>query len=200
VLGGQEDAAMKCSEIMSKNLEWLTEHDSVQKAASVMAEAGIGFLPICDAQNRVVGVVTDRDLTTRALAKKVAPETTSAALVMTSPAITCLETLDVKDAEELMATERKARLVITDAEGKLAGVLSLADLVEHAPGRQSLKTVRAVLWREALGPRGGASREEPLLQNDPLARALPTPSDDVTVRPTVFTGGHRAVDTKEFPG
>jgi hypothetical protein len=119
---------------------------------------------------------------------------------MTSPAITCLETLDVKEAEELMATERKSRLVITDAEGKLAGVLSLADLVEHAPGRQSLKTVRAVLWREALGPRGGASREEPLLQNDPLARALPTPSDDVTVRPTVFTGGHRAVDTKEFPG
>jgi CBS domain-containing protein len=45
------------------------------KAATVMAEAGIGFLPICDAHMRVIGVVTDRDLATRVLAKKIAPET-----------------------------------------------------------------------------------------------------------------------------
>jgi CBS domain-containing protein len=191
---------MKCAEIMSKNLEWLNENDTVQKAASLMADAGIGFLPICDKWKRVIGVVTDRDLTTRALAKKLAPETTSASLVMTAPPITCLETADVREAEELMATERKARLVITDAEGKLAGVLSLADLVEHAPGRQSLKTVRAVLWREALGPRGGATRADPLLKDDPALSKLPAESDEVVVRPTVFTGGHRGVDTKEFPG
>ena len=40
---------MMCSDIMNKNVEWLTEKDSVRKAASVMAEAGVGFLPICDA-------------------------------------------------------------------------------------------------------------------------------------------------------
>ena len=62
---------MKCAEIMNKNVEWLTEKDTVRKAASVMAEAGVGFLPICDAERRVIGVVTDRDLTTRVLAKKV---------------------------------------------------------------------------------------------------------------------------------
>jgi CBS domain-containing protein len=191
---------MKCEQIMSKNLEWLTEHDSVQRAAALMAEAGIGFLPICDAGKRVVGVVTDRDLTIRALAKKVPSETTSAALVMTSPAITCLATADVRDAEQLMVEERKARLVITDAEGKLVGVLSLADLVEHAPGRESLKTVRAVLWREALGPRAGAGRGEPLLKDDATVRALPLSPDDAKARPTVFTGGHRDVGTKEFPG
>ena len=191
---------MKCADIMSKNLEWLTEKDTVLKAATIMADSGIGFLPICDARNQVIGVVTDRDLTTRALAKKVAPDSTSAALVMTSPAVSCPETASLADAEELMAQERKGRLVITDAEGKLAGVLSLADLVEHAPGRQSLRTMRAVLWREALGPRAGAARNEPLLKDDPAVKNLPPPSDNAEARPTVFTGGHRNTDTKEFPG
>ena len=191
---------MKCADIMNRNLEWLNEKDRVQRAAIVMADAGIGFLPICDAQNQVIGVVTDRDLTTRALAKKVAPETTSATLVMTSPAITCLETADVREAEELMARERKARMVIIDAGGKLVGVLSLADLVEHAPGRKTIQTVGAVLWREALGPRGGATRNQPLLKDDPAAQNLPVPTDDLKVRPSVFAGGNRNTDTKEFPG
>ena len=78
----QEDAAMKCADVMNRNLEWLTEKDTILKAATVMAEAGVGFLPICDARKQVVGVVTDRDLATRAIAKRLAPETTSAAMVM----------------------------------------------------------------------------------------------------------------------
>ena len=191
---------MKCSDIMNTNLEWLTEQDSIQKAASVMAEAGVGFLPICDGRMRVVGVVTDRDLTTRALAKRLAPETTSATLVMSSPAITLLETADVRAAEDLMAEERKSRLVITDEDGKLTGVLSLVDLIEQAPGRQSLATARAVLWREALGPRAGAPKDQPLLKDDPIAQSLPRPDDEIKVRPTALSGGHYNVDTKEFPG
>jgi len=190
---------MKCQEIMNRNVEWLNEQDTIHKAAQLMAEAGVGFLPICDARKRAIGVVTDRDLTTRALAKGLAAKTTSAALVMTSPAITCLETADLRVAEELMASEQKARLVITNAEGELTGVLSLADLVEHTSGRQSLQTVRAVLWREALGPRGGATRDQPLLKDDVVANNLPAPSDDADVRPSIFVGGHRDTNTKEFP-
>jgi len=141
---------MKCYEIMSTNLEWLTERDTIRAAADRMAEAGVGFLPICDGDRRVIGVVTDRDLVTRAIAKSVVPATTSAALVMSSPALTCPETADVREAEELMATERKSRLVIVDRAGRLVGVLSLVDLLEHARSRQALRTARAVLWREAL--------------------------------------------------
>jgi len=191
---------MKCADVMSKNLEWLTEKDTILKAATVMAEAGIGFLPICDARMHVVGVVTDRDLTTRALAKRIAPETTSAALVMSSPAVTCLETADVAEVEDLMAVERKSRIVITDAEGKLTGVISLADLVEHVRGSKSLETVRAVLSREALGPRAGAPKGQPLLKDDPIARNQPKPDDEIKLSPTVVVGGHHGIDTKEFPG
>jgi CBS domain-containing protein len=190
---------MKCSDIMNRNLEWLTEKDSIKAAAKKMAETGLGFLPICDAKMRIVGVVTDRDLTVRALAERVDAETTTAAMVMTSPAVGCLVSTDVKDAEELMAGERKSRLVVTDAKGALAGVISLADLVEHADGRQALRTVRAVLWRDALGARGGAPRGQPLLKDDPAAQNLPQEWHDAKARPTVFTGGNHAAGTKEFP-
>lgn len=190
---------MKCSDIMSKNLDWLTEKDTILKAATVMADDGVGFLPICDAAGRVIGVVTDRDLVTRAMAKKLDPATTSAALVMSAPAITCLATTDIREAEQLMAEQQKARLVITDPDGKLIGILSLVDLIEHAQDRASARTVRAVLWREALGPRGGAPRGEPLLKDDPRARSLPPTPDGSRVSETVFVGGRRGVDTKEFP-
>jgi CBS domain-containing protein len=190
---------MKCSDIMNRNLEWLTEKDSVKTAAKKMAETGLGFLPICDANMRVVGVVTDRDLTVRALAEKVDAETTSATMVMTSPAVGCLASTDVKDAEELMAEERKSRLVVTDANGALSGVISLVDLVEHADGKQALRTVRAVLWRDALGARGGALRGQPLLKDDPAAQNLPEEWRDIKTRPTIFTGGNHGGDTKEFP-
>jgi CBS domain-containing protein len=197
---------MKCADIMNTNLEWLGEHDSLLRAAKIMAEADVGFLPICDAQRRVIGVVTDRDLATRALAKNLAPATTSAAMVMTSPAVTCPASADLRFAEELMGRERKSRLVITDGEGRLAGILSLADLIEHAPGRQALVTARKVLWREALGPRAGAPRGTPLLKDDPVARANApagdtASDDDHEPRESAFAGGHwRLPDTKEFPG
>ncbi len=191
---------MKCADIMSKNLEWLNEKDTVRQAAAVMADAGVGFLPICDKWKKVVGVITDRDLATRGLAKKIDPDKTSAALIMSTPVVTVLETADLHEAEALMANERKSRLVVTDAEGLVVGILSIADLVEHASGRESLKTVRAVLWREALGPRGGATRADPLLKDDPTVRRAAPDSDDVAPRSTVFTGGHRDVGTKEFPG
>jgi CBS domain-containing protein len=195
---GARGAAMKCIDIMNRNLEWLSEKATILEAAKLMAEAGIGFLPICDARMRVVGVVTDRDLTTRALARRLAPDT-SAAMVMSSPAITCLATTALAEAEGLMAQERKARIVVTDDEGKLMGIVSLVDLIEQVPGKKTLETVRAVLWREALGPRAGAPKGQPLLQDDPIARSQPRPDDEVKAVPSVVTGGHHQIDTKEFP-
>ena len=190
---------MKVSEIMTRNLEALSEKDTIQSAAETMASAGIGFLPICDRTGRAIGVVTDRDLAIRALAKKV-DSSSSAALVMSSPAITCLESANIRDAEQLMASERKARLVVTDAEGTVVGILSLADLVEKSPAKAAFETVQAVLWREALGPRGGAKPGTPLLKDDPTVKSLPIPSDDLAVKDTVFTGRRPGGNVKEFPG
>jgi CBS domain-containing protein len=190
---------MKCRDIMSQNLETLSERDSVGRAARLMATTGVGFLPVCDAELRVVGVVTDRDLVTRGLAYDRDGETTWVAKVMTAPVVTCPADADLRVAEQLMAEQRKSRLVVIDEEGRLAGVLSIADLIERAPQREALQTLKAVLWREALGPRAGALRGQPMLRDlppPPIMRPsdLPHPTGDV------FTGGNHAGSTKEFPG
>jgi CBS domain-containing protein len=191
---------MKCAEIMTRNLEWLPEHATILEAATVMADSGVGFLPICDLERRVVGVVTDRDLTVRALARNVVPATTRVALVMSTPAVTCAEATDIKDAEELMATEGKSRLVVTNASGQLMGVLSLADLIEKAPSRPVMHTLKSLFMREALGPRAGAAPDAPLLKDDPEARAPDPSGDDIHMRDTVFTGGRRDFESnKMFP-
>jgi CBS domain-containing protein len=189
---------MKCKDIMSKNLEVLSEKDSIARAAALMAEAGIGFLPVCDAHRKAIGVVTDRDLVTRGLAKRVDADSTSAALVMTSPALTIRLDADLRLAEELMAAERKARLIVTNVDGTVAGVVSIADVIEHAPNREALKTLRAVLWREALGPRGGAEPGARLLKDQPRGPEM-AEADLPHTRDSVFGGGHRDVGTKEFP-
>jgi CBS domain-containing protein len=189
---------MKCRDIMSRRLETLTESDTIARAAAVMNEAQVGFLPICGADRKVIGVVTDRDLVTRGLAKGLDARTTSAAVIMTAPALTCLADMDLRAAEELMAAERRARIVVTNQDGTLAGVISVADLVEHAAAAEALRTIKAVLWREALGPRGGAAAGQRLLKDYPLAPEAPE-KELPRAAPTVFSGGHRELSTKEFP-
>jgi CBS domain-containing protein len=193
---------MKCEEIMNTNLEILTEQATVQTAAEVMADTGVGILPICDTNRHVIGVITDRDLTTRVLAKKVDAVTTSATLVMSSPAVTCLATADIAEAEDLMARERKARLMMVDVDGKFVGILTLAALIEHAPSRKALQTAREVFSPEAVGPRGGAAPGAPLLKDDPEALATaPVGDPEPTDRNSVAMGGHWHLrDTTEFPG
>jgi hypothetical protein len=95
-----------------------------------------------------------------------------------------------------MVSERLSRLVVTNGDGTIAGVLSVVDLVEHAPHREALTTLKSVLRREALGPRGGAPRGQRLLKDYPLAAEVPE-----TERATepVFTGGNHDLGTKEFP-
>jgi CBS-domain-containing membrane protein len=121
------------------------------------------------------------------------PAATPVTAIMSQPALSCFIDGDLGMAEDLMAEQQKSRVVLTDRDGRLAGVLSIADIAERAPKREALRTLQAVLWRDALGPRAGAPRDqEPFL----------TPAAD-DERPhtdrTVFTGGHRDSGYTEFP-
>jgi CBS domain-containing protein len=189
---------MRCSDIVSKNVEMLSEHDTVDRAATVMADAQVGFLPVCDAEGKVVGVVGDRDLVNRAMATRLDPKRTAVSEVMTRPVLTCFVDADLHVAEELMNEEGRAHVVLVHADGTLAGVLSLADIIEKAPTREAVRTAKSVLWREALGPRGGAAPGQPLLQDLPLAPSLPD-EDRPHTHDSVFAMGRRETDTKEFP-
>jgi CBS domain-containing protein len=190
---------MKCSDIMSKNVELLFDGDSVDRAATVMAEAQVGFLPVCDGDRKVLGVVTDRDLVTRAMARALDAKKTAVRDIMSSPALTCFVDADLHVAEDLIREEGKMHVVLVRQDGTLAGVVGLADIVENAPTREAIRTARSVAWRDALGPRGGAAPDEPLLQDEPIAPPLPE-ADRPHKDDSVFARGRRETGTKEFPG
>ena len=185
---------MRCRDIVSThNTESLSETATVADAARLMRETGLGFLPVCNGENKVVGVLTDRDLVVKAMALGLDPARTPVTSLMSQPAVTCFIDGDLGMAEDLMAEEQKSRIVLVDGDGRVAGVLSIADIVERAPRREALRTLQAVLWREALGPRAGAPRDqEPFLT--PEAHPQHGSGDQ-----TVFTGGKHDDGYTEFP-
>jgi signal-transduction protein with cAMP-binding, CBS, and nucleotidyltransferase domain len=185
---------MRCRDVVATEIaENLPENATVADAARLMAETGVGFLPVCDPDRRVLGVLTDRDVVVKVVARGQDPARTPVTAIMTRPVLSCFIDGDLGMAEDLMAEQQKSRIVLTDQDGRLAGVLSIADIAERAPKRQALRTLQAVLWRDALGPRGGApADQEPFLT--PAREDERPHADD-----TVFTGGHRDAGYTEFP-
>jgi CBS-domain-containing membrane protein len=140
---------MRCEEIMKREVKCLGTSDTVQVAATLMRDGGLGFLPVCDSSHRVLGTVTDRDLAIRVLAEA-RPATTRVAEIYTREVIACRPDDDLHTAQKLMAEHHKSRILCLDADGRLMGVISLSDIAQHNPGRAS-NTLREVSHREVRG-------------------------------------------------
>src|SRR5512140_2549993 len=104
---------MQCREVMTRNVDCLSPHDTVQAAAQRMHEEDVGFLPVCDQSRKVVGTVTDRDLAVRVLAAG-QPLDTPVSRVMTREVIACGPDDGLNRAEDLMAKHQKSRIMCVD--------------------------------------------------------------------------------------
>lgn len=124
---------MLCEEIMTKSIQTVRRHDTVQEAARRMRDRNIGFLPVCDNAGKVVGVVTDRDLALRICAENLKAKKTRVSDVMSTETVSCLATDDVKRAQDLMVFHEKSRILVADGAGRPLGVVSLADIAAHKP-------------------------------------------------------------------
>lgn len=118
---------MKVSELMTPRPQTITPEDSVRHAAELMDRLDVGVLPVCE-DNRLVGVVTDRDITVRATAVGSPPDSTSVSEVMTDAVRWVFEDDDIVDAEELMSKAQIRRVPVVDADKLLVGILALGDL------------------------------------------------------------------------
>jgi len=140
---------MRCEEIMKTDVECVSPEDTAQDAAQCMRDENIGFLPVCDPSKRVLGTITDRDLAVRVLADARAP-TTAVDEIYSHEVISCRPQDDVREAEELMAENHKSRIVCLDDDGKLAGVISLSDIVQtEEDAIKAAQILRQVSEREA---------------------------------------------------
>lgn len=134
---------MLCRDAMTEKVESLRVNHTVQDAARRMREAKVGFLPICDDSGRVVGTVTDRDLTVRALAEG-RDATTRVGDLMSRDIVACRPSDDIRIAQDLMARRHKARIVCTEADGRLVGVLGLSDLIMSGDVASAIRTFREI--------------------------------------------------------
>jgi CBS domain-containing protein len=142
----------RCASVMKTVPQSVNADDPIRLAAEIMSAANIGFLPVCDDGGKVVGTVTDRDIVVRAIARGLDPALARVTEVMSRDVVACRPEDELALAEQFMANYQVSRLVITDDDGVLEGVISLSDIAEHEPARRAARTLRAVAAREAPRP------------------------------------------------
>ena len=118
---------MKVREIMTSNVECLEPESSLKDIAQEMKSLDVGFIPICES-DRLVGTVTDRDITIRAVADGRDANTTQAREIMSREIIYAFEDDDVKIVAEKMREKDVRRILILDKNKRLAGVVSIGDI------------------------------------------------------------------------
>jgi CBS domain-containing protein len=105
---------------------------SLATAAMMMWESDCGVLPVVNVSDKVVGMITDRDICMSAASKHCDPSTIAVAEVISGNAYVCKSDDDVRDALKTMKEKRVRRLPVLDAEGNLRGILSMNDVVLRA--------------------------------------------------------------------
>ena len=116
----------KISEVMTSEVKVVSPEDSLQDAAAIMAEQDVGALPVCDG-SRLQGMITDRDITIRAIANGRGADT-PVSEVMTDDVVWCTEEDDTQDVLERMGDRQIRRIPVVDEDRNLVGIVSLGDL------------------------------------------------------------------------
>jgi CBS domain-containing protein len=118
-------------EVMTADVVSIPPELTLQDAASIMKTLDVAALPVSDGE-RLIGLITDRDITLRAIAEGRDPRTTDVGDVMTSEVVCCHEDDEVQRAAGLMQREQLRRLPVIDEGGRLVGIVSLGDVKREA--------------------------------------------------------------------
>jgi CBS domain-containing protein len=112
---------------MTLNPVCIGPDQSIREAAQLMSERGFGMLPVCD-HGRLIGTVTDRDLTVRGIAQGMNPDEDCVRKVMTGELVYGLEDQSIEDACRIMEKRQIRRLPVLDEDKHLVGIVSLGDV------------------------------------------------------------------------
>src|SRR5688500_8735782 len=118
---------MRCEEIMKRNVVTALDQEPVQSVALKMRDENIGFVPVCDSSQKVLGTLTDRDICIRVDAEGRSAADCRAVEIMTREVVSCRPSDDVGEAERLMGQHHKSRMLVCDDAGRIQGVISLSD-------------------------------------------------------------------------
>ena len=135
---------MQLKEIMTADVEVIRPDSSIADAAKKLRSLDVGSLPVCDGE-RLVGMITDRDITIRATADGRDPNNTLVRDCMSPEIVYCFEDQSAEEAERLMQEKQIRRLPVLTREKQLAGIIALGDLATKTDDVQQVgRTVREI--------------------------------------------------------
>ncbi|HEV8407390.1 MAG TPA: CBS domain-containing protein [Sphingomicrobium sp.] len=139
---------MKVSEVMTRDVQTVRPDQPVKDAASFMVSADAGSIPVIDGE-RLIGMITDRDIAVRGVAKGYGPDTPVREL-MTDEIICVRDDDDVDDIATKMSEAQVRRLPVIDDEERLCGIVSLGDLSRNAGEDTAAEALEGVTERGGL--------------------------------------------------
>ncbi|MBU6506084.1 MAG: CBS domain-containing protein [Alphaproteobacteria bacterium] len=138
---------MLVREAMTQHAEWIVPETSLAEVAQKMRDKGIGCLPV-GTNDRMVGMITDRDLACRAVADGLNPTTATAKQVMTKGVIWCFDDDDIESAIRRMEEKKIHHMPVINHQKRLIGILSLSDLALRGP-QELARNVSRLVSRDA---------------------------------------------------
>ena len=130
--------------VMTANPRCCSADTTLNEVAKLMVECDCGEIPVVDGAKKLVGVVTDRDIVCRAVAKGLNAATARASEVMTSPVISVVEDCSLDDVLATMEEHQIRRVPVLDAGGCVCGIISQADVALNAQESETGELVKEV--------------------------------------------------------
>ena len=134
---------MQLKAIMTSPVATIAPESSLADAARKMLELDIGILPVANGQS-IVGIVSDRDIAIRGVARGMDSDRTAVREIMTKDVFTCQANVDVEEACNVMEEKQVRRLVVVDGGDTPVGVVSLGDIALHLRREQSGDVLKKV--------------------------------------------------------
>jgi CBS domain-containing protein len=131
-------------EIMTPAPQCCSGETLLNEVANLMVEADCGEIPVTDASNRLIGVVTDRDIVVRVVALGKNPSAVTAAECMSEPVVVVNEDTSLEDVMSVMEENQIRRVPVVDASGCCCGIISQADVALSADKTETGEMVREV--------------------------------------------------------
>ncbi|MFL5940401.1 MAG: CBS domain-containing protein [Gaiellaceae bacterium] len=135
--------AKSVQELMTSNPCSIDTDKSVAYAAKMMRDENVGLAPIVEG-NRLVGTVTDRDITIRVVAEGKDPESTKVTDIASTKLVTVEPQQDLDEALQLMAKHQVRRLPVVEEGGRLVGVVAQADVAKHGDDARTGELVEEI--------------------------------------------------------
>lgn len=139
---------MRVQEIMTPSVRTCDRSATLAEAAMIMWHSDCGIVPVVEPGGKTVGVITDRDICMAAATRTLGVGEIRVGDVMTGQLFTCRPEDSIRKALQSMAHHKVRRLAVVDGEGRLAGILSINDLVLHAgkdlPATAIVDTLRSI--------------------------------------------------------